>query len=116
MAEDDDLFESEAAGADVHDADDIVKQICALHTTWEPGEALDFGEVSWSPHLMDKKQKWALHVHLSDAMPRHVKRRLRAAAEAGYLVYVALPLAALYDSDLLGLLAELDAHTYVIVG
>jgi hypothetical protein len=94
---------------------DIAADIRARDGHWAiPNEALDLDGVRWTPHLLDADGRRVLHVHVSATVPKHMTRRLRAAAAAGYGICVALKLESLFDAGLLRMLAEVDARVYVL--
>lgn len=106
------LYEEGPAERNALEVDRIVPLIKKLDNQWLPPVRID--SAKWVPHLSRPDRNWALHVHLSDGCPRYIRRRLVAAAEAGHLVHVALPLEALYDSEVLEVLGEADASVYVV--
>jgi hypothetical protein len=113
---DDDPPEPEASvTVDVGRIGAIGEQVVAANNEWQPGEVIDFGHFKWTPPYVVPGQR-VLHVHNSEGMPRFVSRRLRAAAEAGYRVDVALEMEVLYDPEVLQVLSDVDAHVYVVRG
>lgn len=96
----------------VHVVADVTAAIRGADSRWTDGEVLDLPNGKrWTPHLA--RDGWVLHVHLSEQLPGYMKRRLQAAGESSRIA-VALSFEALYDADLLRLLARLDAYVYVI--
>lgn len=101
---------------DARDVDRITPAVRTLNPEWTTGVLLDDLAVRWTPHLVRPDKRWALHVHLSTGAPTYIARRLTAAAGAGHIVHVALPLESLYDADLLEVLSDADAYVYVCDG
>lgn len=102
----------------LHDAslvDDIVARIEGSSNEWKkPTQPLSVGRVRWLPNLVREEVHGVLYVHVSGSMPRYIAKRLHGAAEADYHVFVALRIEALYDEDVLRLLADIDADVLVI--
>jgi Holliday junction resolvase-like predicted endonuclease len=81
---------------------------------WVLGERLEFEGSRWVPPAVSNVKKAVLYVALQDRIPRHVERRLKLARDAGFVAYIALPIASLYRAEVLELMAELDANVYVV--
>lgn len=94
--------------------DEIVARIEDTSNDWtRPTEALDVDGRRWLPNLVREKDSSILYVHISPSLPGYIARRLRGAA-AKHRVYVALMLEALYDEDVLRILADVDGEVVVI--
>src|SRR5437660_774971 len=95
---DEDHLLLEEDGPQIRDAgvvDEVISLISSILKGWSrPDKFLEFEGTKWKPHLVG--DKCTLHVHLTDAIPRHIQRRLRAASRE-MEVYVALRIEALYD-------------------
>lgn len=112
----DELLESERplVGHAAVTPEEIAERIIGYGKGWSPAEPIALGAIRWTPHLVNERKKWVLHIHLGECLPNYVARRLRAAIETGYRVNIALYTEALYQSETLELLAEIDAYTYII--
>jgi hypothetical protein len=100
--------------SDASEVKEAIASIAATFSDWLPANGpLTFDSVKWTPHLVAANPDRVLHVHLSDSMPRHVSRRLRAAALT-HIVYVALTIEALYDEAVLRVLSDIDAEVIVL--
>lgn len=80
---------------------------------WRKADALDFrGGLRWRPSLVSIDGTKVAHLHFADELRSYVVERIRAAHAAGLIVHVVLPLAALYDTEVLDVLAESDAMVH----
>ncbi len=83
---------------------------------WREGGRLDLADgLHWTPHVMSDDASEVVHIHLSDSVPDYVRRRVVSAATDGHKVRIALTLEALYDSDVLRFLSEVDASLFVVI-
>lgn len=99
---------------DASEVDAAVASIKVVDSRWKDGKSRELADGKrWTPHLVRESPDLVLHVHLSDAVPGYVSRRL-IAASADARVVVAVNFEALYDTDLLQLLACVDARLYVL--
>ena len=81
---------------------------------WRKGDVLDLqGGLRWRPNLISLDGTKIAHLHFADEMRSYVIDRIRAAYATGLVVHVVLPLVALYDADVLTVLAESDAMVHV---
>lgn len=80
---------------------------------WSSPCLLTFGTVSWRPDACGKGNA-VLHVALLTELPKYVARRLRAAHVGGYRVHVAITTVALFQTDWVKLLVEIDAELFII--
>lgn len=114
----DELAEDEPSlGNDLRTVESAVASIVTADERWQPGETLQLAPgLAWRFHLMRDEPKAVLHVHLADVLRSHVLDRLRAASGTGYQTHVAMPLGALYESDVQVVLAEIDGFVHVIDG
>lgn len=116
MADDEELVTAERgrlepSTLDVQRATDAIR---ALDDEWIPGDIVDLTPaMKWRPDLM-KPGTALLHVHLAERLRTYVMQRLRATAEAGVEPHLALPIAALYQEDLLLQLCEIEARIHVL--
>lgn len=82
---------------------------------WRKGEALNLpGGLRWCPSLVSTDGEKIAHLHFADELRSYVVNRIRAAHAAGLVVHIVLPLAALYDSEVLDVLAETDAMVHIV--
>lgn len=82
---------------------------------WRKGEVLDLPNgLRWCPSLVSKDGKKIAHLHFADELRSYAVHRIRAAHAAGIVVHLVLPLAALYDSEVLEVLAETDAMVHIV--
>lgn len=96
------------------DVDEALHRITRRYRAWAPANHLQLApSLRWKPHLIAASPPRVLHVLTSQGMPRYLRRRLLAAA-ATHQVLIALPFEALYRSDVLCTLAELDAYVHVV--
>lgn len=107
------LSEEAGAARDAREQDAVVAAIAASDKRWKTAEAVDVDGVRWAPSLATEDGR-VLHVHLSEGMPRFVARRLRAAASVGMQVHVAVAVEQLYNPEILEVLSDIDAYTYVV--
>lgn len=110
------LLESQELGSDRDDLERVMQNICARDDAWEPGEAGAFGALRWRPDLARADVAAVLHVHLADRLRPYLVDRLIAASGDGQEIHLALPLARLYDEELLGDIHDLDPQIHVIRG
>lgn len=104
-----------ALGNDALRANAIRARILASDKKWREGHRLDLSDdLRWTPHLVSQDSSEVVHVHLSDAVPEYIRRRIVSASAGGHAIRVALPLEALYDSDVLAFLSETDASVFVV--
>src|SRR5689334_478539 len=104
-------------GVLVPDETDVERAIAAIQANdsrWTSGEREAFGTVSWRPHLRRQEPPAVLHVHLAERLRPYMVDRMRAAFEAGCEVHIALPLATLYDEQVLVDLVRLDPQVHLI--
>lgn len=81
---------------------------------WRKGNALDLcNGIRWRPSLISNDGKAIAHLHFADELRSYVVERIRAAHATGLDVHVVLPLAALYDAEVLDMVAESDAMVHV---
>jgi Holliday junction resolvase-like predicted endonuclease len=103
----------------LHDAsivEDVVTRIEEGSKEWaRPSMALTVDGRRWLPHLVMTDGPGVLYVHVSSSIPRYIARRLRGASEE-HRIYIALRIEALYDEDVLRILADVDAEVLVIEG
>ena len=82
---------------------------------WRRGDVLNLHNgLRWRPNLISTDGKKIAHLHFVDELRSYVIERIQAAQTAGYAVHIVLPLAALYDADVLDVLAEADAMVHVV--
>lgn len=81
---------------------------------WRKSDALEFDGLRWRPNLISVDGKKIAHLHFADELRSYIVDRIRAAHAAGLVVHVVLPLAALYDPEVLVVLAEADAMVHVV--
>lgn len=74
------------------------------------------GGMRWKPDLVATGPESALHVQLTDQLPRHWRIRLEAAADLGTRIHVAIPVSALWDLDTLRCLSVTDAELHIFGG
>jgi Restriction endonuclease len=103
----------------LHDAsmvEDVIVRIEESSKDWQrPSDPLRIDGRHWLPHLVAIEGSGVLYVHVSSSMPKYIARRLRGAT-GEHRVYVALRIEALYDEDVLRILADVDAEVLVIEG
>lgn len=84
---------------------------------WRKSDALELRDgLRWRPNLISADGKKIAHLHFADELRSYVVERIRAAHAAGLIVHVVLPLAALYDAEVLAVLAESDAMVHIVDG
>lgn len=82
---------------------------------WRKGDALDLREgLRWRPNLVSVDGQKIAHLHFADELRSYVVERIHAAHSAGLIVHVVLPLASLYDAEVLDVLAESDAMVHIV--
>lgn len=82
---------------------------------WRKGDALDLRDgLRWRPNLISTDGAKIAHLHFADELRSYVVDRIRAAYATGLIVHIVLPLAALYDSEVLDVLAETDAMVHIV--
>ncbi len=82
---------------------------------WRKGEALNLRDgLRWCPSLISGDGKKIAHLHFAEELRSYVVHRIRAAHAAGLAVHLVLPLAALYDLEVLDVLAETDAMVHIV--
>lgn len=82
---------------------------------WRKGSVLDLRDgLRWRPNLVSADGTRIAHLHFADEMRSYVVERIRAAQEVGLIVHVVLPLASLYDAEVLDVLAESDAMVHIV--
>lgn len=96
------------------DVREVAGRIALGDPSWETGPAQAFGSLTWRPDLRRSAAPAVLHVHLAERLRPYLVERFEAASEEGFEIHVALPLAGLYDEELIGTLAELDALVHVV--
>lgn len=106
--------EGERTGAPAFDEHDRAAAIAALPGWTVPAAALQLGEVSWKPDLIDADSR-LLHLHLVPDLARHWERRIAAATNAGHSVLVAAPLEHWYSTETLETLASHGVAAAVLV-
>lgn len=111
------------AGAELSDVARVCEGITARDSEWAAGEALTLGTLSWKPDLIrpaqmdgeeQKRPPAALHIHLAERLRPYALERIRAARDDGLEPHLALPLASLYDEELLLAIHDLDPSAHVI--
>ncbi len=82
---------------------------------WRNGEVLNFRDgLRWRPNLVSADGTRIAHLHFADELRSYVVDRIRAAHASGLIVHLVLPLAALYDAEVLDVLAESDAMVHIV--
>jgi hypothetical protein len=82
---------------------------------WCKSDALDLRDgLRWRPNLISADGTKIAHLHFADELRSYVVERIRATHAAGLIVHIVLPLAALYDADVLEVLAESDAMVHIV--
>lgn len=82
---------------------------------WYKGDALDLRDgLRWRPNLVSADGTKIAHLHFADELRSYIVERIRAAHATGLIVHVVLPLAALYDAEVLDVLAESDAMVHIV--
>lgn len=82
---------------------------------WRKGDALDLRNgLRWRPNLVSTDGRKIAHLHFAGELRSYVVNRIRAAYADGFIVHIVLPLAALYDSEVLDVLAETDAMVHIV--
>lgn len=81
---------------------------------WRKADAIDLRDgLRWRPNLASVDGTRIAHLHFADELRSYVVDRIRAAHAVGLVVHVVLPLAALYDAEVLDILAESDAMVHI---
>jgi len=114
----DEILEDIASAAPV-DADDIknlVEAICAEDASvgWKPDSEISLGSKRWRPSAVSSDSSTLLYATLLSEVPKFVADRLRLAREQGMEVCVALTISALFQPEILTLLADLDCKVLVV--
>jgi len=99
--------------------DDVVaalERICASNKgkQWIRDREIDLGDKRWRPSAVVDSGNQLLYVSLLDGVPRFASERLRLAADRGITPTVALRLAALFNPEVVKLLAEVEAEVIVL--
>lgn len=82
---------------------------------WRKGDALDLRNgLRWRPSLVSTDGTKIAHLHFADELRSYIVDRISAAYADGLIVHIVLPMAALYDSEVLGVLAETDAMVHIV--
>lgn len=95
---------------------DVIVDSLRTSSQWsEADEVVTDGSISWRPVLRDVHDSdLLLHVHLASELRSYLRDRLAMATSVGKRVVVALPLEALYESDIVEFLGDIDADVIVI--
>lgn len=81
---------------------------------WRKGDPIVLsGGLRWRPALVGIDGTKIAHLHFADELRSYVVERIRAAHAAGFVIHVILPLKALYDAEVLDVLAESDAMVHI---
>jgi hypothetical protein len=114
MEPDESLLGGPERGPEREDIERVIENIRAQDGAWSSGAPASYGSVRWRPDLARGDAPAVLHVHLADRLRPYMLERLAAAFEGGHEIHVALPLAHLYDEELLCGIHELDPQIHVI--
>lgn len=83
-------------------------------STWVRGVTLSLGSgMSWAPSAVSKDQAEIAHFHFANTLRPYLAERIRAASRAGKIVHLVAPLAALFDPEVLEVLADVDGFVHV---
>lgn len=81
---------------------------------WCKGSVLELeGGLRWRPTLVSEDRSAIAHLHFASELRSYVVDRIKACGKAGLVVHIVLPLAALYDAEVIDVLAEVDAMVHV---
>ncbi len=82
---------------------------------WKKGDTLDLQDgLRWRPALVSSDGQKIAHLHFAEELRSYVVKRIQASHSIGLIVHIVLPLAALYDSEVLAVLADSDAIVHVV--
>lgn len=116
-AQTDDFFEESPIAYDSSTVDLIVKSFAEQEQDWIPAETLTLAEnIKWRPHLISSDKKKIIHFHFSDNLRPYIVERLRAAKSVGLEVHLALPLAAMYDAEVVRIISDVDGQIQFVEG
>lgn len=93
---------------DASDEDPALQKLAQSLPGSQSNVTLQFGDISWRPHLVDEDGKALLYLHRADRLRPYIVDRIAAAAQAGYEVHIATSIAMLYDEEALEKLVPLD--------
>lgn len=112
-----DLDEEEGERQIVYDAETVERFADRLVAggEWRKGHAIDLHDgLRWRPNLISPDGSKVAHLHFADELRSYVVERIRAARAAGLIVHLVLPLAALYDIEVLDVIAHADAMVHIV--
>lgn len=111
-------IQDESSGMPVRasDVESLIDEILATDapSKWQKNMQLELGTKRWRPSAVADSGGRMLYVCLQQEVPQFVADRLRLCKESGIAVTVALPIASLFDPDVLGILVEVDADVFVV--
>ena len=101
---------------DASEVDRVVGSIKVANreSGWTQSTEIKVGKKRWRPSAVSKSGASILYVSLRGDIPSYVSSRLNQAFSDGLQVCIALPLTALFNPDILELLAKIDASVIVI--
>lgn len=101
---------------DSRDIESTITAICesADGNSWERDVEVALGSKRWRPSAVSSDRRRLLYVFLQEEFPRFAKDRLLLAVQRNISVTVALPIAALFKSDVTNFLVSIQADVLVV--
>lgn len=113
-------FDSESAEGPVSFDANAVERIAerlVASGDWQKADVLILRDgLRWRPTLISTDGTAIAHLHFADELRSYVVERIRAAHAEGHVVHLVLPLAAMYDAEVLDVLSETDAMVHIAEG